>query len=42
MAGEMNYKEYYKERLETGLEYQDFVTEKLISNLGISLSSLSS
>ena len=34
--------EYYKEMLEKGLEYQDFVMEKLIEELGISLTQYSS
>ena len=34
--------EYYKNMLEKGLEYQDYVTEVLIKELGISLSSYSS
>lgn len=44
MAGEMKYKmtEYYKEKLQKGLEYQDFITDILISELGIALSSYAS
>ena len=34
--------DYYKEKLEQGLEFQDHVTELLMSELGISLSSYSS
>lgn len=34
--------EYYKEMLSKGLEFQDFVTDILIKELGISLSSYSS
>jgi len=34
--------EYYKEMLEKGLEYQDFVMERLIEELGISLTQYSS
>ena len=34
--------EYYKEKLEQGLEFQDHVTELLMKELGISLSSYSS
>lgn len=42
MDGEMNYKTYYFEKLEEGLEYQDFITELLIKEIGISLSTFSS
>ena len=44
MVGGMNYKmtQNYKECLEKGLEYQDFVTELLINELGVSLSVYSS
>lgn len=42
MDGEMKYKSYYKECLEKGLEYQDFVTSLLLKEVGIPLSSLSS
>jgi hypothetical protein len=44
MDGEMkfNMTENYKEMLQKGLEYQDFVTDVLINEFGISLSSYSS
>ena len=42
MDGEMNYKTYYFEKLPEGLEYQDFITELLIKEIGISLSTFSS
>ena len=44
MVGEMKYNmtENYKEMLQKGLEYQDFVTDVLINELGISLSSYGS
>jgi hypothetical protein len=42
MDGVTNYKEYYNEKLQQGLEYQDFITDLLIGELGISLSSYSS
>lgn len=34
--------ELYKEMLEKGLEYQDFITDMLLSEIGISLSTYSS
>ena len=44
MDGEMNYNmtEQYAQCLEKGLKYQDFVTDVLISELGISLSTYNS
>jgi hypothetical protein len=44
MVGEMkfNMTENYKEMLQKGLEYQDFVTDVLINELGIALSSYGS
>lgn len=36
------YAEYYKEKLEQGLEYQDFITELLMKELGLSISTYSS
>lgn len=44
MVGEMKFKmtENYKEMLQKGLEYQDFVTDVLINELGIALSSYGS
>lgn len=44
MAGETNYNmtEQYAQCLEKGLQYQDFVTDVLISELGISLSTYNS
>jgi hypothetical protein len=42
MDGVTNYKVYYNEKLQEGLEYQDFITDLLINELGISLSSYSS
>lgn len=47
MVGVMNYNninmtEYYKECLEKGLKYQDFITEILLIELGICLSSYAS
>jgi len=44
MAGEMKYNmtENYKKCLNKGLEYQDFVSDILINDLGISLTSYSS
>jgi len=44
MVGEMkfNMTENYKEMLQKGLEYQDFVTDVLIKELGIALSSYGS
>ena len=44
MDGVMKYKmtDYYSECLQKGLRYQDFVTDILINNLGISLSNYSS
>lgn len=37
-----NYNEYYSEKLQEGLEFQDFITDLLIKEIGISLSSYSS
>jgi len=37
----IEYKEYYREKLEAGLEYQDFVMDQLM-NIGISLNCYSS
>lgn len=44
MVGEMkfNMTENYKEMLQKGLEYQDFITDVLINELGIALSSYGS
>jgi hypothetical protein len=44
MVGETNYNmtEQYAQCLEKGLQYQDFVTDVLISELGISLSTYNS
>ena len=44
MDGEMkfNMTQNYKEMLQKGLEYQDFVTDVLINELGIALSSYGS
>lgn len=42
MDGEMKYKEYYNDCLQKGLEYQDFITTVLLSQIGISISSFSS
>lgn len=44
MVGEMkfNMTENYKEMLQKGLEYQDFITDVLIKELGIALSSYGS
>lgn len=44
MVGEMkfNMTENYKEMLQKGLEYQDFITDILINELGIALSSYGS
>lgn len=42
MDGVTKYKNYYNEHLEKGLEYQDFVANLLLKEVGIPLSSLSS
>lgn len=44
MVGEMKFRmtENYKEMLQKGLEYQDFITDVLIKEIGISLSSYNS
>lgn len=42
MDGEMKYENYYKECLEKGLEYQDFITTLLLKEVGITLSTLGS
>lgn len=42
MDGVTNYNEYYSEKLQQGLEFQDFITDLLIKEIGISLSSYSS
>lgn len=42
MDGATNYKEYYKECLNRGEEFQDFIAIVLLKEIGIPLSSLSS
>lgn len=42
IVGEMNYSEYYAERFQAGLEYQDFIADLLFKELFIPLSSYQS
>lgn len=42
MDGEMNYKSYYKECLQKGLEFQDFVSSLLLKELGLPLTAFNS
>lgn len=41
-VGEMKYSDYYRDRLEVGLEYQDFIADLLFSELFIPISTYQS